>query len=112
MTFPELLKQAVDAAPSYYGVPSAIEEFEAFDDAEEVENEITDIGRWDIYHRAVYKHDGRYWAVSYREPATENQEWDTDWYEVEEVFPVMVHVTKYMTGKEVEKDHSTYGGAI
>lgn len=95
MNFEQLLAAAVENSPSlYWGIPHVIEEFLP-EDVWEVEDEILDSGRWELYHRAVYRYQDRFWIVHYNEPATENQDWDQE-YSLCEAVPVETIVTKYV----------------
>jgi hypothetical protein len=70
-------------------------------------DEIVDTSRWAVIHEAVYLRktiSGRdpltfsdeYVRVTYREPATENQDWgDEGPPDIEEVVPVEVTITKF-----------------
>lgn len=61
----------------------------------EVEDEIVDTSRWGIVHQAVYRENYRYWMVTYEEPATEMQDWDSYGTTIYEVESYAVTVTKY-----------------
>ena len=72
-----------------------------------LEDEIVDTGRWSVIHEAVYLRKsivGRnpltfsdeYVRVTYREPATEYQDWgDEGEPDIEEVEPVEITITKF-----------------
>jgi hypothetical protein len=64
-----------------------------------LEDAIEWTGRWDEHHRAIYKHQGRYWKVNYAVGATEYQDSDSYGTEVTEVEPYEVTVTKYREKK-------------
>lgn len=93
MTFKEQLDKLVEDASDYTAVPSLIDYIEG---AEEVEDKVEYEGRWSSGHRAVYKHEDRYWAVEYDRPSTENQDWTTDGYECYEVQKVKKTVYDYV----------------
>lgn len=94
MNFIQLLEEAVAAASYYETAPWIIEE--RIPSAELIQDEIVGTGRWSIDNVAVYRHDGRFWEVSYAEPATENQESDKEEYSVREVRAVPTTVIKYV----------------
>ena len=54
-----------------------------------IEDEVTDSGRWTIYHRAVVRYGGKYFAIHYGVGATEMQENDED-FDVHQVYPKAV----------------------
>lgn len=93
MNFKEILEEAIKECDHRYGVPFLLYELEI--DFTEIENEIIDTSRWEVHHRAVYEHEGRFWAVSYAAPATENQEWDSYDVQIYEVEPQERTITVY-----------------
>lgn len=64
-------------------------------DAEVVDEEYLDSGRWSEHHRAVFKRGNEYVAMEYEVPATEMQEGGDFDYEFYVVEPYEVTVTKY-----------------
>lgn len=73
------------------------------DGYEIVKDEFIESGRWDELRLPVFKHDGNFYASSYRRGLTENQdtepyEYDSDsdgMIEVGQVFPVKTTVIVY-----------------
>lgn len=59
-----------------------------------VKESIIDQGRWSTFHKMVVKYNDRFWAIEYDTGSTEYQEGSGE-YEVYEVKPVEVTVTKY-----------------
>lgn len=63
-----------------------------------VEDRIIDHGRWSLTHKTIFKHDGIFYSVIWRAPATEYQDVDRfgdDDIECDEVVPVETTVTIY-----------------
>jgi len=66
----------------------------------QVKNEITDTGRWSVYHELVFSYDEKFYAVNYSVGATEIQderpfEYEGDEVECFEVAPKPVTVIEY-----------------
>jgi len=68
---------------------------------DQVLDELIETTRWAVLHRLVFKKDGKFWECSFREPATEDQEWDDDDLDCTEVFDHEVTVIKYLTRAEL-----------
>ena len=71
-------------------------------DAELIENELDDHGRWSLHYRLVFKYEGKFYRVYYSRGATENQDEEPFEYEpveldCEEVFPQARTITVYET---------------
>ena len=69
-------------------------------DFKTIENEITDQGRWSVYHRLVVqrKSDGVFFETDYSEGATEQQDenpWEYEDAVFSQVWPVEVKVIQY-----------------
>lgn len=75
---------------------------------ETIYERMVDQSRWHTLYERVFKHEDRYYVTRFRRGSTEYQECqpyedDPDEIECEEVFPVEVKVTKYMTEKQLKK---------
>ena len=70
------------------------------DEKSTIEDNITDVSRWSVHHRRVFKHEGKFYLTSYSVGATEMQdespyEYSDEDVECEEVVPVEKMVTVY-----------------
>lgn len=90
-----LLDECKALKPGFNGIT----EWSVLDEIENVtlvEDEYTGEGRWETYHRAVFKRGEELVALEYSSPATEMQEGqDQSLAEFYVVRPVEVTVTKY-----------------
>lgn len=59
-----------------------------------IEDNVTETGRWTIYHRAILDYGGKLFAIEYGVGATESQEHDEDYY-VQRVYPKSVTTIIY-----------------
>lgn len=80
----------------------------SFEGFEVISDEITDTGRWSVYHEMIFSHEGHFYRTSYSVGATEYQceepfEFDPVEVDVEEVFPVEKVITVYMSKEQIEK---------
>lgn len=90
-----LLDECKTLEPGYNGI-NAWTVLDGLDNVSVVEDEYTGEGRWETYHRAVFKRGEEFVALEYSSPATEMQEGqDQSLAEFYEVRPVEVTVTKY-----------------
>lgn len=69
--------------------------------ADVIEDDVTDIDRWSINHRCIFKLNGKFYRTYYSVGATEMQdeapyEYDGDWIGVVEVEPKKVTVTEFV----------------
>ena len=74
-----------------------------------IEDEITDNGRWVIYHSSIWSEDHadgiHYFGYTYDTPATESQEGSESEFNangIEELFHRQVTVTKYYSQREID----------
>jgi hypothetical protein len=65
---------------------------------EEMEDEIVDQSRWDVYKRKVLRFGTRFLEVNYSEGATELQDHVSE-PDIQEVFPKVVEKTIYTNSK-------------
>ena len=74
------------------------------DDAEVIEDKITDNGRWSIHHKLIFKHKDKFYSTGYSVGATEMQDegpWeDEDEVECTEVEPKEKTITVYVSVTE------------
>jgi len=67
---------------------------------DEIEDEIIDNGRWSIYYRMIFKHEGKFYETFYSRGATEQQDEhpydnEDDEIECDEVIPIEKIITVY-----------------
>lgn len=94
MDFKQQLEAAIEVSSDYAGTPWIVEDH--IPDALLVDTEIVDTLRWCNVVQAVYAHDGRFWRVTYQEPATEYQDWEPDTTVCYEVVPQEKTVVVYV----------------
>lgn len=71
------------------------------EEAELIEEEITDTSRWSVHHEAIFKLGGKFYRTHYSVGATEMQderpyEYEGDFVDVEEVEPAEIIRTEYV----------------
>lgn len=93
MNFKEALEAAIEECDGSLATPRLIGELEL--ELTEIEDEIVETSRWGIVHEAVYQEGDRFWRVTYVEPATEYQDWDSSETVIYEVEPYTHTVTSY-----------------
>ncbi len=65
-------------------------------------NEITDTGRWSVYHEIVFAHDGKFYKTCYSVGATEHQD-ERIWEYEENIECWEVELKEVLVKKWVDK---------
>lgn len=76
-------------------------------DGKTISDEIYDSSRWSNHYERIFEHEGKFYRTQYSMGATEQQdehpyEYDEEEIECEEVFPIQVTITKYLSQGQID----------